>query len=172
MAEDDFTLQHGDPCAPTLQAYKQYLTPLVDDYWQVNRYEAYAPDLSRWQQCCPGSASAVAGLRPDKAVLPSLDDIPLPAVFGEGAPCARAIHDQGFLPFPEQVSSGCMTTAGNGKPIGASSMLPPATSSTAAAWITLTPAWKRPAGKVLPEARRPKLRQHACGAIRRIVSSW
>jgi hypothetical protein len=97
MAEDDFSLRYGDPCAPTLQAYKQYLTPLIDDYWQVNQYESYAPDFSRWQPCCPGSAASVARLRPDKKVIPSLDAIPLPPVFGEGEPCARAIYSQGFF---------------------------------------------------------------------------
>lgn len=94
MAEDAYTLPADDPCATTLQAYKQYLTPLVDDYWQVTQYEAHAPDLSRWQQCCPGSADAVARLRPDKAVVSSPDAIPLPEVFAEDTPCARAIHEQ------------------------------------------------------------------------------
>jgi hypothetical protein len=37
VGREDFTLLPDDPCFASLEAYKKYMAPLLDDYWHVKK---------------------------------------------------------------------------------------------------------------------------------------
>lgn len=75
------------PCYPTFKAYTEYAGPLIDDYHQVAAFKFYLPFLLHWQNCCPDGRVLIERARPHTTVLPSLEQIPVPPVFGTEAPC-------------------------------------------------------------------------------------
>jgi hypothetical protein len=72
-----------DPCYHSLEAYKQYIAPLLDDYWHVRAYQEQADKLTKWEKCCPGGKETVERLRFGKAIPADPKDLPLPPVFAD-----------------------------------------------------------------------------------------
>lgn len=76
-----------------MEAYKRYITPIIDDYWQVTLYKKHLKDMERWQQCCPSEEQTARDLNPKKAIPESIGSIELPEIFARESPCGWHIHE-------------------------------------------------------------------------------